>query len=988
MNGGPVFLVFLYWQRLGQTPRGLVDPTAYITAQEHQGQAMALELTLYTLVFLPFLAALLITTVSARSMAWHSGLAASGSALGLAIVLSLAGRVLDGEVLGISAPWVPALGLDFSLMVDPLGLLFALMILGIGLLVVIFGHFYLAPSEATGRFFASLMLFQGAMLGIAISGNVLLLLVFWELTSLSSFLLIGFWKHKAEARQGARMALAVTGGGGLVLIAGMVLLGSVAGSFDLATILQRADIVQASPLYPVMLILILIGCFTKSAQFPFHFWLPHAMAAPTPVSAYLHSATMVKAGVFLLARFWPVLSGTELYTAIVSSVGLITMLFGAWVALFRHDLKSILAYSTISQLGLLVMLLGFSIKMAAVGAVLHIINHAAFKAALFMSAGIVDHETGTRDIRKLGGLGKVMPVTALVATLAAASMAGLPPLGGFISKEMMLDETLHVGLFGQPWLVPIVATLAAALSVAYSLRFAAHLFFGKPRDAQAHAKAHDPAAGMWGSPAFLVALAVLLGLIPMTLVGPLVTAAASAVLGETAPPLGLALWHGLNPALGMSVVAVAAGTLIVWQHSRVLRAYEGLRHLDAKHLFEQTLSIADKRVRKLIVAIHAPSLQRMLLAAFAVVVLFIAEGAVRGSGSLTGTRAGQPASVMAIVAWGLLIAATVAVVLEHRQRFLVLVYVSVIGLVIALAFVHLSAPDLALTQISVEVVTILLLLLALNLLPKRPPQLSGNGRRLRDAALALLGGFGVGGAAWAMLTRPANNPISGYHVANSYTGGGGTNIVNVTLVDFRGFDTLGEIIVLGIAGLAIYALLDTAARGAAGARLGTWQEDMPHSPERHPMMFVMATRILLPLVLAAGIYIFLRGHNQPGGGFIAALVIAIAFLLQYLASGFDWTDARRKVGEHLLIASGVLVAVATGLGSLVFGANFLTSSFGYFHVPLVGEVELATAMLFDVGVLCVVFGAVMQALAQLSHIAQRAARAHAANLAVRQEDGK
>ncbi|HQS68280.1 MAG TPA: proton-conducting transporter membrane subunit, partial [Novosphingobium sp.] len=249
--------------------------------------------------------------VSAKGLAWHSGLAAAGSAVGLVIVLVLAGRVLDGEVLAVSAPWVPALGLDFALMLDPLGLLFALMILGIGLLVVIFGHFYLAPTEATGRFFASLMLFQGAMLGIVISGNILLLLVFWELTSLSSFLLIGFWKHKAEARQGARMALAVTGGGGLVLIAGMVLLGTLAGSFDLMTILQRGDLVQASALYPVMLILILIGCFTKSAQFPFHFWLPHAMAAPTPVSAYLHSATMVKAGVFLLARLWPVLSGTE-----------------------------------------------------------------------------------------------------------------------------------------------------------------------------------------------------------------------------------------------------------------------------------------------------------------------------------------------------------------------------------------------------------------------------------------------------------------------------------------------------------------------------------------------------------------------------------------------------------------------------------------------------------------------------------------------------
>ncbi len=375
---------------------------------------MAIALTLLTLVALPFVAALAIALLHGGGRAVHSTIAAGASAGGLALLATLTAPVLGGDVPSASWAWVPALGLDLTLMVDPLGLMFAGLILGIGLLVVIFGHFYLYAGEATGRFFASLMLFQGAMLGIVIAGNVLLLLVFWEMTSLASFLLIGFWQHKAEARQGARMALAVTGGGGLALIGGMVLLGLVAGSFDLATILERGDIVRASPLYPVLLGLILLGCFTKSAQFPFHFWLPHAMAAPTPVSAYLHSATMVKAGVFLLARLWPVLAGTELYTVTVTSVGLTTMIFGAVVALFRHDLKSILAYSTISQLGMLVMLLGFSLEAAALAAVLHILNHAAFKAALFMSAGIVEHETGTRDIRRLGGLAKAMPITALI----------------------------------------------------------------------------------------------------------------------------------------------------------------------------------------------------------------------------------------------------------------------------------------------------------------------------------------------------------------------------------------------------------------------------------------------------------------------------------------------------------------------------------------------------------------------------------------------
>ena len=936
---------------------------------------MAIALTLLALVALPFLAALAIALLHRAGRAVHSGIAAGASAGGLALLAMLTAPVLGGEVPSASWAWVPALGLDLTLMIDPLGLMFAGLILGIGLLVVIFGHFYLYAGEATGRFFASLMLFQGAMLGIVIAGNVLLLLVFWEMTSLASFLLIGFWQHKAEARQGARMALAVTGGGGLALIGGMVLLGLVAGSFDLATILERGDIVRASPLYPVLLGLILLGCFTKSAQFPFHFWLPHAMAAPTPVSAYLHSATMVKAGVFLLARLWPVLAGTELYTGIVTSVGLTTMIVGAVVALFRHDLKSILAYSTISQLGMLVMLLGFSLEAAALAAVLHILNHAAFKAALFMSAGIVEHETGTRDIRRLGGLAKAMPITALIATLAAASMAGLPPLGGFISKELMLYETPKLAWLGLPWLLPVLATLGATVSVGYSLRLAAHLFFGQPREAEPYARAHDPGAGMWIAPALLTTLAALLGLIPMLLAGPLVGAVTAAVTGAPAPEFDLALWHGVNLALILSLIAVAGGALLLWQHRPLLAAWERASLPDAKHIFERALAFADRWVRKAIVATHTPSLQRMLLASFGVIVLLVIDGAQAGGGALTGGRALLPASPVAVVAWVLLIAATAAVVNDSRNRLRVLIYVSVIGLVVSLTFVQFSAPDLALTQISVEVVTILLLLLALNLLPKSPPLLSTAPRKWRDGALAITGGVLVGGIAWAMLTRDPGPSIAAYHLANAKSGGGGTNVVNVILVDFRAFDTLGEIIVLGIAGLGIFALLESTATGAAGARLRAWREDMPHSPERHPMMLVVASRIVLPLTLTVAIYLFLRGHNQPGGGFIAALVAAIAFLVQYLAAGFDWSEARKRFGEHQLIAWGVLVAMATGLGSFLFGAKFMTSTFGYFTLPLIGTFELASAMLFDIGVFLTVFGAVMLALAQLSHIAQRAARA-------------
>ncbi len=929
-------------------------------------------MALLTLISMPFLAVILLMVTRRASRRVHMLIAGTASAGGLAVLLSQADAVLSGRTPTAGMAWLPKLGLDFRLWLDPLALLFAGLILGIGLLVIIYAQGYLAKNEATARFLSFLMLFQGAMIGIALSGNVLLMLVFWELTSLASFLLIGFWRDRADARQGARMALTITGGGGLALIAGMVLLGKAAGSYDLATILARADLVQASPLYPAILVLILAGAFTKSAQFPFHFWLPHAMAAPTPVSAYLHSATMVKAGVFLLARLWPVLAGTDLWFGIVASTGLVTMVFGAGVALFRHDLKAILAYSTISQLGLMVMLLGFGTGAAVTAAVFHILNHAAFKAALFMHAGIVDHETGTRDMRRLGGLAAVMPLTATLGVLAAAAMAGLPPLGGFISKEMMLEQSAHTVWAGQALLVPVLATIAAMLSAAYSLRYAVALHFGARRTGDVAAP-HDPGAMLLGPPAILGAAALALGLLPMTLAGPLVAAASAAVTGGATPELHLALWHGVNPALLMSVGAVAVAILILWWHPAVAKTVGRIPSPDAKHLFDQGLTAIVEGLRRASRVIHVASLQRYLVILFVVALALGSDAAFR-SGIAAGDRPTTPASLAAIVAWAALVVATVAVVAVDRRRYLALIFISVIGLVMALALIHLSAPDLALTQISVEVVTILLMLLALHLLPGNPPRLSKMPRRVRDGVIAAAGGLGTGWLAWAIMTRPVREGISHFHWDNSYSGGGGTNVVNVTLVDFRAFDTLGEITVLGIAGLAIFALLEPAARGVAGRRLREWRSGDRFSPERHPMMFVMATRLLLPLALLVGIYIFLRGHNQPGGGFIAALIFSIAILLQYLASGFDWTDVRRRIGEHQLIGFGVLIAVATGLGSLLFGAAFLTSSFGYFHLPLIGEFELATAMLFDLGVACVVVGAVMMALEQLAHVAQRAAR--------------
>ena len=926
---------------------------------------------LLILALLPFFGALLVAILSGASRNLQASVAAATTGAALAILLAYTPAALTGQTPAVQFDWIPALGLSFGFFLDPLGAMFAGLILGIGLLIIIYARFYLASEDPMGRFLAFLLLFQGAMLGIVISDNVLLLLVFWEMTSLSSFLLIGFWRHTAEARQGARMALVVTGGGGLALIAGMLLLGNIAGSFDLRVILASGALIQASPLYPVALILILLGCFTKSAQFPFHFWLPHAMAAPTPVSAYLHSATMVKAGIFLLARLWPALAGTDLWFYLVGTTGLVTMTLGAAIALFKTDLKAILAYSTVSHLGLLTMLFGFGTSAAAMAGVFHILNHAVFKAALFMNAGIVDHEAGTRDIRRLGGLATLMPISATLAIIAAASMAGLPPLNGFLSKEMMLYEASHTVWNGMTLFVPIVAVIAATLSVAYSLRYAVHVYLGRTRDDYPH-KPHDPPFGLWAPSGLLVVLVILIGLFPGTITRPLVQPVADVVTGNTAGVFAPALWHGLNAALFMSMFAVAVGALMLWRHGLIERIWDVLPLPEAKRLFDFFIDRLVKASRVFAETIHNGSLQRQLTLIFSLAILLAVEGVMVGGGIETGSRETIPATPIAIIGWLLLIGATVAVVMSQRERYLTLVFISVIGLIVSLGFVYLSAPDLALTQISVETVTILLLLLALNMLPKKPARLSSNSLRLRDGLLGIAGGTVAGLAAWAVMTRAPNDPISTFHWENSYSGGGGTNVVNVTLVDFRAFDTFGEIIVLGIAALAIFALLQPATRGASGARLRAWVPDFVRSPERHPMMFVVATRLLFPLAVMVGIYIFLRGHNLPGGGFIAGLIISIAVLMQYMASGFEWAEQRRKFDEHLMIGLGVIIAALTGIGSLFFGAPLFTSAFGYFTLPVVGTFELATAMFFDIGVAMTVIGAVMLALAELSHIAQRA----------------
>jgi multicomponent K+:H+ antiporter subunit A len=927
-------------------------------------------MSLALIAALPFLGALLPGLMIRAGRDACAVVTGSVTLLALVLLGLNAPTVLAGGVVKTRIDWLPTLGLNANFFLDGLGLLFAGLILGIGLLIILYARFYLAKSDPMGQFYTYLMLFQGAMLGIVLSDNVLLLLIFWELTSLSSFLLIGYWRHLPEGRQGARMALAVTGGGGLCLIAGMLILGGIVGSYDLTVILQQKDIIQASDWYLPALILILLGAFTKSAQFPFHFWLPHAMAAPTPVSAYLHSATMVKAGIFLMARLWPVLAGTPEWFWIVTTAGLVTMVMAAKIAFFKDDLKALLAFSTVSHLGLITMLLGFGTKAAATVAVFHIINHATFKAALFMSAGIVDHEAHTRDLRRLGGLRKLMPITFGIVVLASLSMAGIAPLNGFLSKELMLEEAART-VWIAPWAMGALATIGAMFAVAYSFRFLAQGFLGPVRDDYPHLP-HDPGPGLWAAPGFLVLLVVVIGLFPMTSVAWLVDTAAGAVTG-TPVAVKITLWHGLEAvALWMSLAALGGGLVLLGSFTRLRAIVDATPHLEAKRIFDGLVEPLAALARAVTSAVHNSSLSR----AIAVAVLAIAAAGVwafASGGHSPGTRALLPVDPIVAVVWAVVVIAALATPFYHRERIVALVLTGVVGLMIAPMFAYFSAPDLALTQLSVEVVTILLMLVALNFLPKTTPAESPAPRRLFDAAVAGIAGLGIGGLAWMMMTRaPAFDPISHFHLAQSKPGAGGTNAVNTIIVDFRGYDTFGEIIVLGIAALIIFALSETLLRSPAVTRRLAAIRPAREAGDRHPMMLVVSTRLLLPMAMMVGVYIYLRGHNMPGGGFVAGLVFAIAYLMQYMASGYGWTHARQSADHHVLIGWGVLIASLAGVGAWFVGLPFLTSGFEYVTLWPLEKFELATAAIFDLGVFLCVLGAVLLALASLSRLALRA----------------
>ncbi|MFT3721739.1 monovalent cation/H+ antiporter subunit A [Pseudorhodoferax sp.] len=959
-------------------------------------------MSLALLVLVPFLGSVLamfLPSYARNREATLAGLVALGSAIQLGMMFP---QVAGGQVLREEYLWLPTLGVNIVLRLDGFAWLFGMLVTGIGTLVVLYARYYLSSSDPVPRFFSFFLAFMGSMMGVVLSGNLVQLVLFWELTSLFSFLLIGYWHHRRDARRGARMALTVTGAGGLCLLAGVLLLGRIAGSYELDAVLATGARIQADPLYATALALVLLGAFTKSAQFPFHFWLPRAMAAPTPISAYLHSATMVKLGVFLLARLWPALAGTEQWFWMVGGAGAATLLLGAYVAMFQNDLKALLAYSTISHLGLITLLLGLNSPMAAVAAVFHIMNHATFKASLFMAAGIIDHESGTRDIRKLSGLLKLMPITGTLAIIASASMAGVPLLNGFLSKEMFFAETVF--LQSTPWVdrgLPVLATVAGLFSVAYSARFVFDVFFGPSCVGQVPRTPHEPPHWMRVPVELLVLACLVVGVAPEWSVGPLLATAAAPVVGGQLPQYSLAVWHGLNLPLAMSFVALAGGALLYLAQRRArtrgrLARTPVLHVLDGQRMFEHLLARLSEAGRSSRRLLATRRLQTQLL----LLVLVALAGAGASLWFEPATQGGRPAlsfSPMFAMTWVIGSVCAVGAAWQAKfHRLASLMLASGAGLTCCLTFIWFSAPDLALTQLVVEAVTTVLILLGLRWLPMRSKKAAQSARervlpwarRARDLVVAAAAGCGMAALAWLVMTRRFPQSISPFFLDRALTEGGGTNVVNVMLVDFRAFDTFGEITVLGIVALTVYALLRRfrpAPESMALPPQQLAQSDDGSSDVFNPrlakdtavgylMVPAVLVRLLLPLAVLVSVYFFLRGHNAPGGGFVAGLVMSVALLLQFIVSGTEWVEEHLRIYPRRWIATGLLLAIATGGGALLLHYPFMTTHTAHVTLPVLGELHIPSALFFDTGVFALVLGSTMLILTGLAHQSVRSHR--------------
>jgi multicomponent Na+:H+ antiporter subunit A len=889
-----------------------------------------------------------------RRVAAVDGLVLLGVAVALARELP---SVLRGETPVWSRPWLADGTLTLGLRLDALALVFALVITLIGVMVMAYSLRYFEEHDpAAVRIAALLSLFAGAMLGVVLADDIILLFVAWELTSITSFFLIG---GDGKGAKGATRALLVTAIGGLALLAGALLLSLAAGTGTISGITAAATSVRASPLLTPAIVLVLLAAGTKSAQVPFHFWLPGAMVAPTPVSTYLHAATMVKAGIYLLLRMAPTFDGVLLWHASLVLVGGATAVLGAWVALTQRDLKRLMAYSTVSQLGLLTALIGLGTPLALGIATVHVLAHALFKAALFMTVGVIEHETGTRDLDGLGGLRHALPMTAIAGTLAALSMAGLPPLLGFITKEEALAALLK-GVAGSTWLGDVglaLVVLASVGTVAYSARYVTETFFGPVRSAP-----HRAPVG-FELPALLLAVAgLILGLLSSRLT-PLLDVVGRQ-LGGASPGVKLALWHGLTVPLGLSALIVTLGLLVLRARSSIDRLATRLPRPSGEkafdHSFAATLSLGTT-VRR---TATSHSLASYLLPAIAVLLVMLARGL------RDGVTAGEvPSSTPLDWAVIVLLAGAILGVVQARSRIAAVAALGLAGFLVAGWFVLHGAPDLALTQLLVESLTVALVIVVFRRLPVTFSR-GGWPRRRGAAVIAAAVGVGVGALTWLTVGRNGRSDIGSRFLDEAQPITGGDNVVNTILVDFRALDTLGEIGVLVISALGIYALVRLPAVRPLGPpslprMIGRRAADPTFSGTGaiESVVLRLMTDVLAPVLFVTSLWLLLRGHNAVGGGFIGGLTAGAAVVLLYLSQGHERLWQSPWFRTIPLVGVGLVVAATYGLAGLPTSGSFLAGG----KLALPGGLIVARSLVFDVGVFLVVVGLVV---AILRHLGQ------------------
>ncbi|GLF91964.1 Na(+)/H(+) antiporter subunit A [Bacillus safensis] len=747
----------------------------------------------------------------------------------------------NGRTLFSQAEWIPSLGMNFTVYVDGLSLLFALLITGIGALVVLYSIFYLSKEkEQLGSFYMYLLMFMTAMLGVVLSDNMVVLYLFWELTSISSFLLIGYWYKRERSRYGATKSLLITVFGGLAMLGGFILIYLITDSFSIREAVNQLQLIMASPYFIPAMILILLGAFTKSAQFPFYIWLPDAMEAPTPVSSYLHSATMVKAGIYLVARFSPIFAMSEVWFWTISIVGLVTLFWGSFHAVRQNDLKAILAYSTVSQLGMIMLMLGVGAAAihennpaffgaAVLAAIFHLINHATFKGSLFMAAGIIDHETGTRDIRKLGGLMTIMPITFTITLIGTFSMAGLPPFNGFLSKELFFTSMIRISDIRftdvSTWgaIFPALAWLASVFTFIYSMMLLFKTFRGRLNVDQLEKKPHEAPIGMLIPPIILAALVVTFFFFPNILAYSVIEPAIAAIIPEAIETgsrfaVKIEAWHGFQPELYMTIGVVVLGTIGYLTLSKWHPMYNIFKEKwSFNALYDRSLIGLEKGSYRLTNSYMTGFLRDYLVYVFGFMIIVIGSVMFYQQAFSFQTDQAAPIGTYEVILSLVMVAATITTVFAS-SRLTAIIALGVMGYTLSLFFVIFRAPDLALTQLIIETISVALFLLCFYHLPKLSLKQKTRRFKMTNFIISLGVGIVVTCLAFASTSQQSLDTISTYFIENSYKLAGGDNIVNVILVDFRGFDTLFEITVLAIAALGIYGLLKTQTKRKRGVR--------------------------------------------------------------------------------------------------------------------------------------------------------------------------